>query len=163
METFPLPAPDGSGAFVVVLDLHRHEAAVEHSDGRARCVPLTPDRAVAEPPSHECAFPRSSWGDVNRSTARATSAGCASMDKCQARGISTNGACIVAAVRRSAETESTASAAAEHLLPGDPALAGEQRADPVGELFVVGHQPEMSRSASVEERRSESTGPVRGR
>ena len=25
-ETLPLPAPDGSGAFVVALDLHRHEA-----------------------------------------------------------------------------------------------------------------------------------------
>ncbi|MDE3189411.1 MAG: hypothetical protein KGL94_01185 [Acidobacteriota bacterium] len=47
METLPLPAPDGSGAFVVALDLHRHEAAVEHSDGRERRVPLTPDRAVA--------------------------------------------------------------------------------------------------------------------
>ncbi len=35
-ETAPLPAPDGSGAFVVALDLHAHEAVVEHSDGRAR-------------------------------------------------------------------------------------------------------------------------------
>jgi hypothetical protein len=48
METLPLPTPDGSGAFVVALDLHRHEAAVEHSDGRERRVPLTPNRAVAE-------------------------------------------------------------------------------------------------------------------
>ena len=32
-ETAPLPAPDGSGAFVVALDLHTHEAVVEHSDG----------------------------------------------------------------------------------------------------------------------------------
>src|SRR4249920_2673296 len=45
-ETAPLPAPDGSGAFVVALDLHSHEAVVEHSDGRAARVPLTPDRAV---------------------------------------------------------------------------------------------------------------------
>jgi len=30
-ETAPLLAPDGSGALVVVLDLHRHEALVEHS------------------------------------------------------------------------------------------------------------------------------------
>src|SRR3982750_3259883 len=45
-ETLALPAPDGSGAFVVALDLHAHEALVEHSDGRARRVALTPDRAV---------------------------------------------------------------------------------------------------------------------
>jgi len=45
-ETPPLPAPDGSGALVVALDLHAHEAAVEHSDGRGRRVPLTPDRPV---------------------------------------------------------------------------------------------------------------------
>src|SRR4051795_4583546 len=47
-ETLPLPAPDGSGAFGVALDLHAHEAVVEHSDGRTRRVPLTPDRAVGE-------------------------------------------------------------------------------------------------------------------
>src|SRR5438445_777030 len=46
-ETLPLPAPDGSGAFVAALDLRRHEALVEHSDGRARSVALTPDRPVA--------------------------------------------------------------------------------------------------------------------
>jgi len=45
-ETAPLPAPDGSGALVAALDLHRHEAVAEHSDGRARSVPLTPDRPV---------------------------------------------------------------------------------------------------------------------
>lgn len=45
-ETAPLPAPDGSGALVVALDLHSHEAVVEHSDGRTGSVPLTPDRAV---------------------------------------------------------------------------------------------------------------------
>jgi hypothetical protein len=45
-ETGPLPAPDGSGALVVALDLHRHEVVVEHSDGRAENVPLTPDRSV---------------------------------------------------------------------------------------------------------------------
>jgi hypothetical protein len=47
-ETAPLPAPDGSGAFAVALDLRSHEALVEHGDGRVRRVPLTPDRAVAE-------------------------------------------------------------------------------------------------------------------
>ena len=47
-ETLPLPAPDGSGALVVALDLHRHEAVAEHSDGRATRIALAPDRAVAE-------------------------------------------------------------------------------------------------------------------
>ena len=47
-ETAPLPAPDGSGALVAALDLHRHEAVVEHSDGRAGRVPLTPSRPVGE-------------------------------------------------------------------------------------------------------------------
>ena len=32
-ETAPLPAPDGSGAIVVALDLRAHEVLVEHSDG----------------------------------------------------------------------------------------------------------------------------------
>jgi hypothetical protein len=45
-ETLPLPAPDGSGALVVALDLHTHEAVAEHSDGRVRSVALTPDRSV---------------------------------------------------------------------------------------------------------------------
>jgi uncharacterized protein DUF5996 len=47
-ETLALPAPDGSGAFVVALDLHAHEAIAEHSDGRARRVALTPNRPVAD-------------------------------------------------------------------------------------------------------------------
>ena len=47
-ETSPIPAPDGSGAFVVGLDLHAHEALAEHSDGRAARVPLTPNRPVGE-------------------------------------------------------------------------------------------------------------------
>src|SRR6478672_8737445 len=45
-ETLPLPAPDGSGSIVVALDLHAHEAVVEHSDGGARRIALTPDRPV---------------------------------------------------------------------------------------------------------------------
>jgi hypothetical protein len=45
-ETRPLPAPDGSGALVVALDLHAHEAVVEHSGGRLERVPLAPDRPV---------------------------------------------------------------------------------------------------------------------
>jgi hypothetical protein len=47
-ETAPLPAPDGSGALVVALDLHRHEAVIEHSAGAAQRVPLTPHRPVGE-------------------------------------------------------------------------------------------------------------------
>src|SRR2546423_10376907 len=47
-ETLALPAPDGSGAFVAALDLHAHEAVVEHSGREARRVSLTPDRAVGE-------------------------------------------------------------------------------------------------------------------
>jgi hypothetical protein len=47
-ETAPLLAPDGSGALVVALDLHRHEALVEHSAGPSRQVPLTPNRPVGE-------------------------------------------------------------------------------------------------------------------
>jgi hypothetical protein len=45
-ETAPLPAPDGSGALAVALDLHAHEAVVEHSRGRSWRIPLTPHRPV---------------------------------------------------------------------------------------------------------------------
>jgi hypothetical protein len=45
-ETPPLPAPDGSGALVVALDLHRHQAVIEHSAGLSDRVALTPDRPV---------------------------------------------------------------------------------------------------------------------
>jgi hypothetical protein len=47
-ETQPLPAPDGSGSFVVALDLRTYEGVVEHSDGRVERIALTPDRAVGE-------------------------------------------------------------------------------------------------------------------
>jgi hypothetical protein len=47
-ETLPLPAPDGSGAFTVALDLRTHEAVVEHNDGRSERIALAPDRAVGE-------------------------------------------------------------------------------------------------------------------
>jgi hypothetical protein len=47
-ETAPLPAPDGSGALVVALDLRTHEAIVEHSDGHVQRLALTPDRPVRE-------------------------------------------------------------------------------------------------------------------
>jgi Family of unknown function (DUF5996) len=47
-ETRLLPAPDGSGGFGIALDLRRHEAILEHVDGRVRVVPLTPNRAVRD-------------------------------------------------------------------------------------------------------------------
>ncbi len=45
-ETLALPAPDGSGALVVALDLGAHEAVAEHSGGRSLRVALAPDRPV---------------------------------------------------------------------------------------------------------------------
>jgi len=45
-ETRPLPL--GSGAVSVRLDLHDHEAVVEHSDGAVARVALGPDRPVAD-------------------------------------------------------------------------------------------------------------------
>src|ERR1700731_1183090 len=47
-ETLPLPAPGGPGPFGVALDLHAHEAVVEHVDGRSSRIPLTPNRAVGD-------------------------------------------------------------------------------------------------------------------
>ena len=47
-ETAPLPAPDGSGALVLTLDLHTHKAVAEHSDGRQFRTPLTPNRPVGD-------------------------------------------------------------------------------------------------------------------
>ena len=48
LETGTLRAPDGSGSLVVALDLHTHEAVVEHSRGSVQRVPLVPDRPVAD-------------------------------------------------------------------------------------------------------------------
>jgi hypothetical protein len=62
-ETLPLPAPDGSGAFVAALDLHTHEALAEHSDGRLARVALTPDRPVGEVTRELLAAVRSLAGD----------------------------------------------------------------------------------------------------
>ena len=45
-ETAPLPAPNGSGALVVGLDLRTHEALVEHSDGGGHRIALRGDRPV---------------------------------------------------------------------------------------------------------------------
>ena len=47
-ETLPLPAPDHSGALVVGLDLHAHEAFIEHTAGPSRRIALTPNRSVGD-------------------------------------------------------------------------------------------------------------------
>src|SRR3954462_9096446 len=47
-ETAPLPAPDGSGAFVAPLDPLATEPVVEHSAGGERRIGLGPDRPVGE-------------------------------------------------------------------------------------------------------------------
>jgi hypothetical protein len=47
-ETAPLPAPDGSGALVVALDLRRHLALIEHSAGASDQLALTPNRPVGD-------------------------------------------------------------------------------------------------------------------
>jgi hypothetical protein len=63
-ETAPLPAPDGSGALVVALDLHHHEAVVEHSAGRAERAALTPHRPVGEVTREVLAAVRALGGPV---------------------------------------------------------------------------------------------------
>jgi hypothetical protein len=67
-ETLPLPAPDGSGSLVVALDLHAHEAVAEHSDGRARRLPLEPDRPVGEVTREVLAAVRALVGPVEINT-----------------------------------------------------------------------------------------------
>jgi len=47
-ETAPLPAPDGSGALVVALDLRTHEAVIETTGEQPRRVPLISNRSVGE-------------------------------------------------------------------------------------------------------------------
>jgi Family of unknown function (DUF5996) len=63
-ETLPLPAPNGSGSLVLALDLHVHEAVVEHSDGPIERIPLTPDRPVAEVTRELLAAVRALGGNV---------------------------------------------------------------------------------------------------
>ncbi len=64
LETAPLPAPDGSGSLVVVLDLRAHEAVVEHSGGRVEQVALTPNRPVGTVTGEVLAAVRSLGGPV---------------------------------------------------------------------------------------------------
>jgi hypothetical protein len=59
-----LPAPDGSGALVVALDLRTHEAVAEHTDGQVRRVALTPDRPVGEVTNEVLAAVRELGGAV---------------------------------------------------------------------------------------------------
>jgi len=47
-ETPLLPASDGSGALVVVMDLRTHEVVLEHTSGRVERVALMPDRSVGD-------------------------------------------------------------------------------------------------------------------
>ena len=63
-ETLPLPAPDRAGAVVVALDLHAHEAVVEHSEGSSRRVTLLPDRPVADVTGEVLAAVRALAGPV---------------------------------------------------------------------------------------------------
>jgi len=63
-ETAPLPAPNGSGALVIALDLHTHEAIVEHSGGNSERIPLAPDRPVAEVTRAELAAVQRLGGEV---------------------------------------------------------------------------------------------------
>jgi hypothetical protein len=63
-QTLPLPAPDGSGALVVALDLHVHEAVVEHSGGRVERIPLTPHRPVGDVTKEVLAAVRAVAGPV---------------------------------------------------------------------------------------------------
>jgi hypothetical protein len=59
-----LPAPDGSGRLVVLLDLRSHEAVAEHSNGRTERVPLGPDRPVGAVTREVLAAVRRLAGDV---------------------------------------------------------------------------------------------------
>src|SRR4051794_20634753 len=64
LETLPLPAPDGSGALAVTLDLHRHQALVEHSGAGLRTVALAPDRPVGAVTRELIAAVRALGGEV---------------------------------------------------------------------------------------------------
>ncbi len=63
-ETAPLPAPDGSGRLVVLIDLRSHEVVAEHSNGKSERVPLAPDRPVGAVTREVMAAVRRLAGDV---------------------------------------------------------------------------------------------------
>ena len=68
-ETGLLPAPDGSGGFVVVLDLRTHETVIEHTAGSTARVALTPDRSVGAVTRDVLAQARGIVGDFEIKTA----------------------------------------------------------------------------------------------
>jgi hypothetical protein len=63
-ETAPLPAPNGSGAMVVTLDLRHHQAVVEHTDGSGGEIALTPNRTVKDVTREVLATVRRCGGEV---------------------------------------------------------------------------------------------------
>ena len=63
-ETLPLPAPNGTGALGVALDLHSLEVVVEHSGGETRRVPLAPDRPVGTVTREVLAAVRELGGEI---------------------------------------------------------------------------------------------------
>jgi hypothetical protein len=67
-ETLPLPAPDGSGAVVVALDLHSHHVVAEHSDGRSWSAGLTPDKSTGQVTREVVAALRELAGEVTINT-----------------------------------------------------------------------------------------------
>src|ERR1700746_518266 len=67
-ETSPLPAPNGSGRFVALLDLRSHEVVAEHSNGTVERVPLTPNRPVGQVTTELLGAVRRLAGDVEINT-----------------------------------------------------------------------------------------------
>src|SRR6202046_2851814 len=64
-ETLPLPAPNRTGSLSIRLDLHTHEAVVEHSGGRTERIPLTPNRPVGDVTREVLAAVRELGGPVD--------------------------------------------------------------------------------------------------
>src|ERR1700761_9123695 len=64
-QTLPLPATNRSGSLSIRLDLHTHEAVVEHSGGRAERIPLTPNRPVGDVTREVLAAVRELGGPVD--------------------------------------------------------------------------------------------------
>ncbi len=47
-ETAPLSSSDGSGTFVITLDMRTHQTVIDHSRGSTQRIALTPNRPVGE-------------------------------------------------------------------------------------------------------------------
>jgi hypothetical protein len=67
-ETLPLRAPDGSGSVVITLDLHSHQALVEHSEGRSWSGALAPGRSTGQVTRDVLAALRELAGEVTINT-----------------------------------------------------------------------------------------------